>query len=93
MMNIIAEAVRGSMRTQRGMPGRPDVVLGRKRDSLVERGGCLCVTHVNMQYGRWKDEVEVVSVEEGEVLQVLRTPSMCLSITVVNNAGQHCPYH
>lgn len=53
----------------------------------------LCVTHVNMQYGRWKDEVEVVGVGEGEVLQVLRRPSMCLPLTVVNNAGTRCPYH
>lgn len=46
-----------------------------------------------MQYGRWKDEVEVVGVGEGEVLQVLRKPSMCLSLAVVNNAGTRCPYH
>lgn len=53
----------------------------------------LCITHVNMQYGSWKDEVEVVGVGEGEVLQVLRKPSMCLSFAAVNNAVTHCPYH
>lgn len=45
-----------------------------------------------IQYGRWKNGVEVVSAGEGELLWVLRKWSMCLSITAVNNAGPHGPH-